>query len=121
MMKISKMLLLSLAALFLSSSQAFAYVEKTYLCENILGLPKNSYKIENLNVGPGGSSLPFVTIHRYHRAVPGDANSAVEESTIRGFAAVSTPDTTTAPTKQTLLIAAIRLDFTGDELFNCRE
>ncbi len=103
-------------ALLCSATQAFAYADKTYECLNSDNLPKNTYKIQSVTIAPG-TTVPYVEIHRYYRAVAGDQNSAVKESQIRGYATVIQ----TEPGYELLQVAALRMEFQGDTLLFCRE
>ena len=96
-------------------SQAFAYADKTYECENAEGLPKNSYKFQTVILAPG-LSVPYVEVIRHFRATAGDENSPVQQSRIHGFGTVSS----TGSNKQMISLAAFRFEFDGDTLLSCR-
>lgn len=107
-------LILALATV-LMSTQALAYRNGTYTCKNgDDSLPANTYKISDTTVA--GGTLPFVEITRHYRSNPSDRNSAVQVSNVKGLASVSSMDD-----REVLLVAAIRLEFTNDELFGCKQ
>ncbi|MBX3020110.1 MAG: hypothetical protein KF799_00410 [Bdellovibrionales bacterium] len=105
---------LGFCSLFISAT-AFGYAEKTYECENGPGLPKNTYKVRNVSV-LGGSVVPYLEVARYYRENASDPNSAIRTQHLRGFATIHS----TTPGTETLILAQLRLEFTGDELYNCK-
>lgn len=107
---------IALIAITLMATQAFAYADKTYECRNVDGLPKNTYKIQSIMPAPG-VSLPYVEIHRFFHATPGDVHSKIIEASMRGYATVIQIE----PGRTSLQIAALKLEFQGDTLLNCRE
>jgi|GEM_PF-1370144 len=103
----------TMITLLFSAAQAFAYADKTYECKNLDGLPKNTYKFTTLSIAPG-VTLPYVEIHRFYRL---SENQEIKESTIRGYATIIKTD----PGYEVLQIAALRLEFDGDNLLSCRQ
>ena len=107
-------LLASFFSLFVSF-QAAAYAEKTYVCRNATeGLPANTYKIQNVTAAPG-VTVPYVELVRHFAGA--DENSAVQQTRIVGFASVST----TTSGNEIMMIGALRLEFDGETLLNCRQ
>lgn len=104
----------SLLALALSFS-AHAYQDKTYECRNVDHLPANTYKITTVELAPG-IKAPYLEIRRHFRQKTGDVNSQLITAEMKGLATIST----TAPGRYAFLIGALRLEFDGDTLLNCR-
>lgn len=104
----TKQLLILTLGLAVSAS-ALAYKDGTYTCKNAVGLPDNTYKITTQSIGDTG--VPFVEIHRYYKNGEGKTNQVQ----IRGYAVVSKGDEVT----ELLALGNMRLEFNGDELYNC--
>lgn len=97
------------------SASAFAYSEGTISCKNLEGLPDNTYRIENVNVG--SATLPYVEINRYFRNREGQPP---RHTTIRGLATVSSTGEG-EDAMEILSLASVRLEFRNGALFNCRQ
>lgn len=89
---------------------AMAYQTGTYNCKNgNPELPDSQYEISNTEVG--GVTLPVVKATRYY--ADGDEIKTLE---MKGLAAVST-----YKDREILSINQFRLEFTQDELINCKQ
>lgn len=99
-------------ALTLFSVSAFAYKDGTYTCKNSQGLPSNVYVIKTLDVG--GVQLPYLELTRhFHKNL--DPNAPVQTIFTKGFAMVSSLEG-----NDILMIGALRIEFEGDQLANCK-
>ncbi|MBX3039388.1 MAG: hypothetical protein KF789_01615 [Bdellovibrionaceae bacterium] len=99
----------------LLASVASAYTDGTYTCAtNSPGLPR-VVKIETIQVKEG-LSLPYMEITRSFRKNPSDPNSEIETTELKGFAAHSK-----AGTREMLVLAAMRVDFEGGQIQNCKQ
>lgn len=106
---------LLLLALSLSvSTSAFAYSDGTYRCKSSEGV-ENSYKIETVSIG-GSLRAPFIEAVLHYRQNPGDKNSPLIESTVRGLGTVSTTGTT-----EMLTLNGLRFEFENGELTHCKQ
>lgn len=100
------------SVLTMASSVAMAYPTGTIQCPNREGLPNNVYKIQNLRVD--GVEIPHVEITRFYKG--GTENApAVEEVKIVGLASYAK-----SGRSELLTVAAVRLEFEGDQLIGCR-
>lgn len=102
------------ALLVFGSSTAMAYEEGFFRCKGAGTLPDSTYKIESVNLG--AATLPYVEIQRFFKGVGGEPTA----HNLKGLAAVSTT-TVSGKQKETLMVAAVRLEFEDGKLLNCRE
>jgi hypothetical protein len=108
-------MILTLIAL-LSSTPGLAYKDGTFTCKNgDPAMPDNTYSIQSVTVPGTSDTLPYVTATRYFRG-PGEQPS-VRPVVIRGLAVVSDSGT---PANTVLSLNQLRLEFSGDEMTNCR-
>jgi len=99
-------------ALSLFSVSAFAYKDGTYTCKNGQGLPANVYVVKTIEVG--GVQLPYLELTRhFHKQL--DPSQPVQTVHTKGLAMLSSVDG-----KDVLLIGALRYEFEGDRLVNCK-
>jgi hypothetical protein len=104
-----KSIICALATLI--TSAAFAYTDGTYNCKNAdASLPDRVVKISTVNIG--GVAAPFVEMTRSFRNTP---NGPIETSEVKGFASSHKSNDS-----DVLMVAALRLEFDGDTLLNCK-
>lgn len=87
---------------------AFAYVDGTFSCKNVEGLPNNTYEIKT-----DANGIPAVTSTRYFRY---DENSPVLKTVLKGYALVAA----NSEGVDALVLGGVTLDFDGDKLVNCK-
>lgn len=100
------------SVVLLGASAATAFPTGTIQCLNREGLPNNVYKIQNLDVD--GVAIPHVEITRYYKGGT-EAAPTVDEVKIMGLASYAKSGRT-----ELLTVAAVRLEFEGDQLVGCR-
>lgn len=101
-----------LACLVFAGASAFAYKDGTYSCKNVDNLPNNVYTIST-----AANGLPYVDMQRFYHEDVSDPQSPVEESHVRGLAAVAT----TSKGTEILFVGLLRLQFEGDQLVGCKQ
>lgn len=102
-------------ASLLIASAASAYTDGTYNCAtNSPDLPR-IVKIETIEIKEG-LSLPYMEVTRSFRKVPGDPNSGIETTELKGFAALSK-----SGNREMLVLAATRVDFEEGKIQNCKQ
>lgn len=104
--------LFSLVLLF-SASNAWAYPTGTFSCRNLEGLPNNTYKIQQIDLG--GVTVPHVEVTRYYKT-GSETPPVIEEVKITGIATVSKNSSS-----ENLMIASLRLEFVNGALSGCRQ
>ena len=98
----------------LSGSFSWAYRDGVYTCKNLETVPNNVYKIETVEIRPG-LSLPYVEATRHYRG----QGQSVHQATVRGLATQAHLTLGDEPT-ELLSVGAIRLEFRGDTMINCK-
>lgn len=112
------MKVLFIAVLTALSLPALAYQDGTYSCKNIEGLPNNTYKVTTVTVASLPDSelkQPYVEMTRHFRQEPGNPESPIITTTLKGLAIISDNGTT-----QALMLGSLRLEFVNDALFGCK-
>ena len=98
----------------LLSQSTLAYQDGTYECKNIEDYPNNIYKIETLQIGTG-ISAPYLEVTRFYKV-----KDVIHRSDIRGFALVAKM-TIDGEAVETLALGNITLEFSGNNLNNCKK
>lgn len=101
-------------AVLLSSISSFAYRDGTYNCKNRQGLPDNTYTLRTISVGES-LNVPYLEAVRFYRDNASDANSAIVESKLKGFASTIT----SSKGGETLILAAVHLEIENGIIKGC--
>lgn len=92
----------------LLSVSAFAYVDGTFSCKNVEGLPNNVYKVSTDAAG-----VPMLEATRYYRQTE---TSPTTKTVLKGYAMVAE----SSEGVDALVLGGVTLDFDGDKLANCK-
>lgn len=102
------MKLIVLMVLSFFSYNAFSYVDGTFSCQNMEGVPNNTYTIST-----DASGIPLVEASLYYKV---KNKPEIAKYVLKGYATISTSSDGT----DTLILQGITLGFNGNKLLNCK-
>lgn len=106
---------IAVALIIFTSASALAYRDGLYRCKSSDdSIPPNEYKIETVNVG--GHQLPYLEITRHYKSKSEDGRVSSHNTFVKGLAQISV-----IGDREILNLGALKLEFKGDTLQNCRQ